>query len=467
MALGGQEFVLPDLILLNLSRRDISQPDDFPDVAQAWKPVLPAYRRLYPILDVFTYFPGITSPGNIPAGDNNSILISSDSEFSSKPFDSVQHKHLTAHTEINIREGMDTSLKIRFPEIGDFEGILFFPFPESSPRPLSGEIFFSRSGMVSADIRLGIKNDKGVVPYSTGHLDWNGGILRPDSYYLDILTYGIQESGLSVDTGIKLDYSIGDSQWSIYTDIEGGGWYSEYNSNGFLRTAVAAGFRWPAKRISIKAGADVIYHGNRGLQGLPFLSIQWLPITGLSVFADSSLDIGFTDAVDTAFRRERLALFNPEIPFNSDFRVGIAHSSNAGLSYNIDVSYRYGFFSTAVDGDVLSIQDKRISGTAEIVYKYGFQKIELSGFWNISVEGNPYLWDVRLGYSVNTIDIYASGGTEDAILSGYLPGVRGEQPIIGTGIIWNLSEDWEIEAFTYTEIPWNNPSLRISLNWSN
>ncbi len=465
--LSGQDFVLPDLILSKLSRPDIPQPGNYSDASQYWNPILPSYRRLYPVSETAIPDAGLIIPGKYPAGEENLHPVIP--EYSSGLYQSIpsQYQRVKAGTDVDIREGVDAELIFVIPDFGNLGGIFFYPFPVSSPRPVSGEINWSRIGMFSGDIRLGLKDAGGVEPYSTGHINWNGGILRPDSYSLDFYAYGTETPGVSVEAGSRFQYSFEDSEWMLLSEITGGGWYSPEDSSGFIETALAAGFSWPNVKITIKAGADVSYSEVSGFGGAPFLSFLWLPERDFSIFADSHLQTGLPASVDTVFRREELKGFHPGIPISTVFRIGLKRGAEEGLFYGLDVSYCYGTYGLALDGYITSVEDQRVFGTASFGYGDGLKRIELSGVWDGSFNGYPNLWEVQFEYAVQKFALYITGGTEDAILAGYLPGIRGEQPIIGTGVVWTLSKSWKIDTFTYTEIPWKNPSLRFSLDWRN
>ncbi len=467
ITLPGQDFVLPDVILSKTLRPDIIQPGNYSDASQYWKPVLPSYRRLYPVFEIATPAADLIIPGKNPAGEDKLHPVIP--EYSSGLYQSIplQYRRMSVGTDVNIREGVDTELNFIIPEFGNLGGIFFYPFPSSSPRPISGEINWSRIGMFSGDIRLGLKDAGGVEPYSLGHISWNGGILRSDSYYLDYYVYGVETSGVSIEAGSRIQYPVEDSEWVLLSVITGGGWYSPEDSSGFIETALAAGFSWPDVKISIKAGADVSYSGGSGFIAAPFLSFLWRPEQDFSIFAGSRLKTGFPSSVDTVFRREELKGFHPSIPVSSAYTIGLKKAAEKGLFYGLEVSYGSGSYAVAVNGYITAIEDQRVFGSASIGYGAGMNKIVLSGKWDGSFYGYPNLWEVQLEYTLTKLAFYVTGGTEDAILAGYLPGIRGEQPIMGTGFTWDFSRNWELDAFTYSEIPWNNPSLRFSLNWRN
>jgi len=457
--------VLPDLILSKPSQSDITQPGNYLDASQYWNPILPSYRRLYSVSETAIPAADLIIPGKKPAGEENLHPVIPQYYSGLYQFIPSQYRYVKAEMEVDIREGVDAELNFVIPFFGNLGCIFFYPLPASSPRPVSGEINWSRIGMYSGDIRLGLIDNSDVNPYSTGHMSWNGGILRPDSYSLDFYAYGTEKPGVSLEAGSRFQYSFKDSEWMLFSKVTGGGWYSPEEGSGFIETALAAGFSWPSVKISIKAGADVFYSGVSDFGGAPFLSFQWLPERDFSIFADSHLQTGFPASVDTIFRREDLKGFHPGIPISSVFRVGLKRGAEEGLYYGLDVSYSYGTYGIALDGYITSVEDKRVFGTLSFGYREGLKRIKLSGKWDCSFNGYPNLWEVQFEYKLQKNALYISGGTEDAILAGYLPGIRGEQPIMGTGVIWTFSNNWKIDIFTYTKIPWNNPSLRFSLDW--
>jgi hypothetical protein len=265
--------------------------------------------------------------------------------------------------------------------------------------------------------------------------------------------------------GTAVEFPVRESEWTVIGKLEGGGWYSPDSGNGFIRTALAAGYHWPASRLSLEAGADLAFSGGAGFTAAPYAGIQWFPVSDLSIFADSRLNTRFPDSLDTVFRREIVKEFIPDVPLNTRFRTGFIRNSGSGFFYELVLAYSYGLFSTAVDGYIRSVDDERLSGNAGFGYGKGIHRFNLKGSWDFSLEGFPALWDTEFEYTFRNLGLYISGGSEDAVLGGYFPGIRGEQPIIGTGVTWTPGNDWEIDVFSYSEIPWNNPSLRFSLDW--
>ncbi|MCK5736650.1 MAG: hypothetical protein KAH21_09235, partial [Spirochaetaceae bacterium] len=240
-SLTGQDFILPDLILERLIRPDISQPAVFSYAAEDWTAILPAFRRMYPVSAAESINAEMILPGKTPAGTIDSKIIITDIYYSSNlQSDSnlPNNYRLSTGAEVDIREGSDLFLNFNPSDKGVFGAVFFIPFPSSSPRPMSGELNWFQMDRLSADIRLGIKDDEGIVPYSLGHMSWNGGMLRPDSYFTDFHIYGIDKFGFSMDTGIEIDLDFNDTNWSLYSKIEGGGWYSYTINGGFARTVL-------------------------------------------------------------------------------------------------------------------------------------------------------------------------------------------------------------------------------------
>jgi len=464
--LPGEDFILPDLILSKNSRPFVPLPDDYRDAAGNWSPSLPSYRRLYPLNSLISS--AQAAPAELPAGFGIKVPIAESGQIISNNDIPVQLFRMTAGMEVNIREGADLSFGMAMPDSSVLSSVVSVPFNSSSPRPLAGEIGWSRIGRFSGDIRLGLKDQSMAAPYSSGHLSWNGGILSPDEYFFDYYVYGNRSPGAVMSAGTSIHLPLQKSEWSLIGELEAGTWFSRISSNnGFIRTALAAGYTWPVSRFSLEAGADLVLSGNTGFTAAPYLGIQWFPVTDISIFADSRLNTKFPDSLDTVFRRENFVGFIPDVPLNTSVRAGFIRNTGKGFFYELVLSYGYGLFSTAIDGYIRSVDDKRLSGNAGFGYTEGVHGINLTGSWDVSVEGNTALWDAEIEYSFKGLGFYISGGTEDTLLGGYFPGIRGEQPIIGTGINWTPGNYWELEVFTYTEIPWNKPSLRVSLDWRN
>jgi len=465
--LPGEDFILPDLILSKATRPLVPLPDDYPDAAENWDSSLPGYRRLYPVTQSVSSAPGITAPSSLPAGFKTAIPADDPGQIISRSDLPDQFFRMTAGTEINLREGADFSFGMAVSDSSVVAAVVSAPFYTTSPRPLNGELSWTRIGRFTGDIRLGLKDDGTAVPYSSGHLGWYGGMLAPDSYFLDYYFFGNSSPGVTISAGTALDFPIQNSEWSVIGKIDGGGWYSQSSGSGFVRTALAAGYSRPVSHFSLEAGADIAFSGNSGFTAAPFIGLQWFPAADLSIFAGSRLNTEFPESLDTVFRRESPAGFIPDVPLNTSFKLGFIRNAGRGFFYELVVSYAYGLFSTAIDGYIRSVDDKRLFGNACFGYSEGVHGVNLTGSWDVSTEGNTVLWDTELEYSYRALGFYIIGGTEDTVLGGYFPGIRGEQPIIGTGVNWTPGKDWEIDVFTYTEIPWNNPSLRFSLDWRN
>ncbi len=465
-ALSGQEFILPDLILSKLIRPDVPQPDVYPDAAALWAAELPSFRRQYPIPAAGSFDIHMIVPGNSPAGSSDFVIAFPENLRNPASFSvPMQFYRMAAGTDTNLREGSDVFGKITIPEFGVLGGVLFVPFSTSGPRPWSGEINWARIGRLSADVRAGVKDGNELSPYGTARLSWNGGMLRPDSYYLNLHAYGFSDFGFSADAGTDLEFYFTDSDWSLISEIEGGAWYSSNDKDGFFRTAVAAGYRLPGAGLSFKAGADMVYSGSGGLRGAPFLGIHWLPGSDLSFFADTGLIIGFPESLDSVLRREKLNGFDSETPVHSRYRLGFIRDESNMISLRMDVSFGYGRFTQGSNGYITTVDDTRISGSAGLGYNLGSRRIGLSGSWDVSLLGNPDIWESRLEYSLDSMAFYISGGTEDAFIASYFPGIRGEQPMIGLGFDWAVSDNWELGSFAYAEMPWDVPSLIVSFEW--
>ena len=463
--LSGQNLILPDLILSRRARPDVPQPGVYSDASEMWKPELPRYRRQYPLDAGQSPETQYTLPGRTPAGLTEQSIAIPGNVRTQPELIHPQFNHWTTGTEVDIREGADVLMKASIPGFGVLGGIFFVPFSDTGPRPWSGEINWDRLGPLSADVRVGVKDDAELTLYGTARLDWERGIDQPDSYFFDIHTYGLSDPGLSGFGGTDFEITFDNSEWSIITELEGGGWYSSTTRSGMIRAALAAGLRLPGSRLILIAGADTAYSGNRGFIAAPFLSIHWLPKPDLSFFADAGFNAGFPRYVDSAFRREKLNQFVPEIPINTRYRLGLIGNESRRIDYRLEISYGYGLFTVGTDGIITIVEDKRINGSTIFGYNIGPRRIELSGSWDISILGNPDVWESRLNFSGDSTSIYITGGSEDAILAVYLPGIRGEQPIMGVGFDWIPNTSWEMGLFAYAAIPWDMPSLKISLGW--
>lgn len=462
--LSGQDLILPDLVVSRKSQPDISQPGMYTDPGEIWEPELPNYRRQYSLYTVHSPEPVKTVPGRNPAGRSTLSTALPQQSRIRTGLVHPQFSPWSAGLEADILEGSDMYLNASIPGFGNLGGIIFIPFTGDGPRPWSGEINWKRIEDFSADVRAGIKADTEITPYGTVHLDWNRGIGRPDSYYLDVYTYGFSNPGISGIGGTDLEFQLGDTNWSIFSGVEGGAWYSSGTFSGLIRGAIAAGVRLPDSKLSIKLGIDAAYAGDN-LSGAPYFSVTWLPERNLSLFTDIGLNTGFTEAVDTVFRREKLNEFSAEIPINVRYRVGVIRSETGLIDYRFEFSYGYGQFTVGTDSIISTVRDRRIYGSTVFGYNFGPRRIELSGSWDFSIQDYPDIWESRLEFSGDLIALYISGGTQDAILAAFLPGIRGEQPIMGLGLDWIVNENWKLGAFTYASIPWQAPSLKLTIDW--
>jgi len=429
---------------------------------------LPDFRRIYPVAEVNPQLPEVLSPGEFPVGNPDVLQpVSETGAIKVSGFNEIPREfyRVYAGSEVDIREGVDISGAASISNAGVFGGIVFVPFESSSPRPFSGEINWNRIGRLSSDVRIGLKEDAGALPYASGRVNWNGGIGHPVTWYSDFHHYGVDNPGFSMAAGSDIDLLFSGSDWSLYSSIEGGGWYAREIGGGFIRSVLAGGVKWPESGVSLDFGADVAFSSSSGLTGLPFLRFNWKPLSSLSIFAGSRLISGFPASMDSVFRREKMSGFNPEIPVSSQYRIGISRGEREGFFYRLEVAYGYGRFPRGENGYITSVEDKRIYGSAGLGFNIGNQRVGFSGEWDASVEGKVSLWESRIEYSIKTMTVYLTGGSEDAILAGYFPGIRGETPIMGIGFNWDIRGHWGIETLAYTEIPWNQPSLRVSLNW--
>lgn len=464
--LSAQDLILPDLILFRQSRSDIPQPNVYPDAAESWDTELPSFRRQYPILLIVIDEPVLIVPGKslteIP------LLLDSipvDYRFSQIESSKLFPVH-AAGLEVDIIEGIDGFYKNSLGSFGTLGGHFFIPFSGSSTRPYAGEINWERTGVFFTDSRLGIQIDSGVEPYLSSRLGWEPGAERPDSYYLNFHEFGSTSPGFSGFGAAELEIPVGDSNWFLVGELDGGGWYSSSESGGKFRAAVAAGIHLSEQKLSLKAGFDGSYGSTLLFQGSPYLFINWFPNPGFNLYADAGLISGYPDTVDKTFSFEKVSNFVPEIPVSSRFRVGLNGNSSGGSDFRLEISYGYGVYAMGSGNSVISVSDRRIGGTASFGHNFNAGRIAVYGSLDYSIQGNPDIWEARLEYGRQLIAVYLSGGSEDAILGSDLPGIRGEQPIVGIGLDWRIKDRWYIGTLFYAAMPWDSPSMKLSIDWS-
>ena len=381
----------------------------------------------------------------------------------------VPHKGWSAGVSADPREGLDIGAAVSIPRFGVLGTSFFAPFVQSGYRPLAGEVNWTKTGSLRTDVRIGVKEDDGITPWGSARIDWLEGVGAPESYEINLHSYGTSDFGFSGIAGMSQDFPVKSSLWSVITEISAGGWASAADSaansgGGMARGALAAAFILPDADLNLKAGADIYYSSEAGLGGAPFLGLIWSPAAEFHLFSDSRVVTGYPASVDNTLGREKIDGFFPELPVNSRYRVGFEGSSNA-LDYRLEAAYAGGTFAIAENEKIVTIPDRRVSGSAHL--DLGFEKLGLtfSGLWDISVAGQTSLWASRGSLILEKITTYIEGGSKDSILSTDLPGIRGDNPIMGIGFDWFIRSEWYMGFFAYAGIPWNEPSIKFSLNW--
>ena len=456
---------MPDLILYRQASPDIPQPAEFSDTSEKWGPTLPGYRRQYPLIVIYSAETPISPPGQSPAGYSETEEITPEYFKIGVQRDPPFFPRWAAGGEIDPREGTDLYLRGGIPGFGLLGGRLFIPFMENGPRPWSGEINWERIGAFSTDTRVGVKKGSDIKAYGSGRFDWETGIDRPDSYYLAIHEFGLSDPGLSVIGGTDLELYFENSSWLFITEIDGGGWYSSAGYGAVGRAALAAGYRFPTARLTLKAGFDGGYNSNGIFSAAPYFGVLWRPKPDLSLFIDTGLETGYPAAVDDTFSREYIDGFVPELPIYSRYRLGLSREGAGSFDYKLEFSYGYGLFAYGFNSSVITSFDRRLFGSAAIGHSTEARRIEVSGAWDYSILGSPFLWKARMEFSWLSLSTYLTGGSDDAILGSDLPGIRGEVPILGIGLDWIISDNWIAGTFFYAAMPWARPSLKLAIDW--
>lgn len=100
-----------------------------------------------------------------------------------------------------------------------------------------------------------------------------------------------------------------------------------------------------------------------------------------------------------------------------------------------------------------------------IGYNFDNQRINLSGRLDFSLLGFTDIWEGRIELTNEKLSYYIFSGSQDAILAEFFGGFRSEEAIIGLGLNWEINENWNAGLSAYTRVPWDKPSLKLTLAW--
>jgi len=465
----GEVLLLPDLVIIRDSEPDIPPPNLFPDLAETWNPVPPRYRRQYRI-PIEDYLKAPKSlPENLPVIDPtrgiDALSLELLGTLATTKLKSPKPGEWALSIVSDIQEGGDFGASGAFENLGEIGGQFFVPFPETSPRPWSGEFGWERNGLLSSSVKIGTKKGDDILPYSAAVLNWDRGINQPDNYFLELHHYGFSTCRISILGGIDLSFRFGESNWSIITKIEGGLSHTMSDTEGSGRGMLAIARDFSNYGLLGKIGVDVAYDGSEKIRAMPFLGFNWLIDDNISIYAHAEIFMRYPDNLVRIFRRERINSFEARIPIHSRYRFGIAQIENKRISYLFEMSYTEGAFCEAENGIVMNRDDKRVQGEVSIGYNFDNQRINLSGRLDFSLLGFTDIWEGRIELTNEKLSYYIFSGSQDAILAEFFGGFRSEEAIIGLGLNWEINENWNAGLSAYTRVPWDKPSLKLTLAW--
>ena len=468
-AAHGEVLLLPDLVIVRDAEPDIPLPNLFPDLAENWNPTPPRYRRQYRI--PIEVKPPKSSPEDLPfidpTADIGELSPESLGALSSTELGSPQPGEWSAGAASDIREGADVDVSRTFENLGEIEATIFIPFSErtTGPRPWSGQIGWDRDGLLSSAVKIGAKEEDGVLPYLAAALNWDRGINQPDKYSFELYHYGFSPYRLSILGGMDLSFRIKGSNWSIITKIEGGVSHAVSDTDGSARGVLAIGLKLFNHGLLGEVGIDIAYDDSDKIRAMPFLGFSCLVDDNISVYADAEIFMRYPDNLGRIFRGERLSGFEARTPIHSKYRFGIAQIGSKRVSSLFEISYAEGSFCKMEEGIVISGDDRRARGLVSLAYDFGDRRISFSSELDFSLLGFTDIWEGKVELMDGKLSYYLFGGSQDAILGEFFDGSRGGEAIIGLGLDWKISENWRAGASAYAKMPWESPSLELTVAW--
>lgn len=363
----------------------------------------------------------------------------------------------------NIREGISLDAGHVLGSTDKIAAAVFAPSSGADSHLWSGEVGWMRNGLLSGRAKIGIKEGGETLPYSIVSLNWDRGINQPDNCFVELYHFGSSTYRLSILSAIDLSFRFREGSWLINTKIEGGISRTENNTEGSARGVLAIGLNSHGLRNAI--GVDVTYDDSNKIRTMPFLDFNWRPDDNISIFANAEFVMRYPGNLGTVFFRERMNAFEAQIPIQSKYRLGIAQAEKKRLSYLLEISYAEGRFCEMKNGIIVSRNDRRMLGLASIGYAFGSQRISFSGKLGFPLSEFIDIWESKIELTARRLSYYIFGSSQDAVLSEFSGGFRGEEAIVGLGLNWEIDNSWRADIFAYTGVTWDKPSLELTLIW--
>lgn len=463
--LGARQLILPDLVLPGYMRPDILQPDEFDIPGEDWSAGRPRYRRLYPLaalesLDVPMVPVEITGIADVSAYSGSESV-----EKTIPPGTEEYSRGWYAGGSYNLREGAGITAGYQFSDV-DILGVeAFLPLAISPLRPWVAGLEWQRHGMFSGEVRAGARIDGNTVPYGLADMRWDRPLGSPDSYQLYFASLGGPSGGLGGRLGVKLDFPVGTSGWSLGSDFGGSGWYGGSTESWNADLALWTGVIAAEGRLHLKFGLHGLIDGGMKFRLSPYLNGVWRPRNDMTVFVDGSWR--FEGVPSDTLVYEAISSFDSEVPAHAIWNLGMTAGREGRFLSSLNAKVGYGRYAHGNSDDIIVEDDIQSGVHARMEIPPGLGIINIIGDLDYFFTSGLLIWSAEIGWKVEEVSVFFRSGTEDAILGGGLPGIRSEMPIIGLGTDWLPGEKWEIGVFAYAGMPWYEPSLALYVNWRN
>lgn len=458
----AQDLNLPDLILPGNLRPDIVLPSNEIKVSEPWTVPPLRYRRLYPVAAVVS--PDIPSvPVRIEG--LGPIAVFGAVSGAGEPDRLNVVSIWSADAVYDIQEGLALSGGHQAADADRLSMEVFLPVAVTPKRAWQAGLKWERSGALSGILRTGGKYTSGFAGYGLADFRLDRPMGSPDSYELLFLSHGGSRGGLGGRLGIRLLFPMGEGGWHAGTILGGGGSYDSSGGSWQADAGLYTGFRTSGGRLSLSFGLQSLFRPNQSVSLNPLLEFLWRPRGTLTLFASSEYAFG-TEGTD-AIVLEGIESYEGEIPVHAVYTLGVEAASLDGsvLRLSLDAGYgRYAFGS----GEAVFLQDDIRTGLdASLRIPAGSGAVTAAALLDWYVGEDLVLWTAETAWDGSVLTAYIYAGSEDALLGGGLPGIRGEMPIIGIGTEYRIGKGWTAGLNAYTGLPWESPSLVFSAGWRN
>ena len=458
----AQNLNLPDLVLPGNLRPDIILPADDRNLTDPWTVRPLRHRRLYPVAavispDVPPVPVGITGLGSMDAVNGRYVSPSIDGPGESSTW--------SASAGYDIQEGLSLSVGRSFGDVDRLEAEVFLPLAISPARPWQTGLDWNRTGAVSGAMKAGGKYSDGAVAYGLADFRWDRPFGSPDSYELLVQSHGGSRGGIGGRLGIRLEIPVSDTGWQLGAILGGGGSFDASGGDWQADAGMYSGFRASEGRLQLVFGLQGHLQPDRNLGLNPLVHLIWRPGNAVTLFAASEYDFG-TKGTDSIIQ-EQIDSFEAEIPVSTVYRLGTALGREGRAVTKLTVSAGYGRFAFGGDEAVFLRDDVRAGFDASTEIPIGDGTVSATGGLDWYFDEERVIWLFETAWKVPAFSIYVNAGSEDALLGGGLPGIRGELPIIGIGSDLKIGRRWTAGLYAYTGLPRISPSLAISAGWRN